>query len=328
MTNDIGGAWSATVVVSPAHTDAFEQAFVGLATVVSLYEYGNSDLETDVPWAVEGMFSAAPPRDALTARIALAAEILGIPEPELVIAKVPAKDWLTENVAAFPPLRAGRFYIHGDHVPGPHPPGAKKLKINAATAFGSGQHASTMGCLLALDGLFRGFQRVPTPVSEASRGLSGAQMRAPVRQKPAFRRLKRALDMGCGTGILAMAIAAAGRVPVLAVDIDPEAVRVTRFNVARNGLTPFVKSIVADGSGQRAIAAGAPYDVITANILARPLMRMARDLAALLAPGGHIVLAGFLRRHEAMVLTAYRMQGLKLVKRYRLKPWTTLVLRR
>jgi len=300
--NDIGNAWRAKVIVARAHMDVFERVFENFAGVVSLYEWDEN--ANPVLWAVEGMFETAPPRAELTARVALTAASLGIPAPELEIAKVPAKDWLTETVASFPPLRAGRFYIHGDHVTGPFPAGAVRLKINAATAFGSGQHASTMGCLLALDELFK-----RTLKRRGGRGLIG-------------------LDMGCGTGILGMAAAKTRRAPVLCADIDPEAVRVTRYNARRNGLSQLLPALMSDGVGDRAIAARAPYGFITANILARPLMVLSAGLSALLAPGGYLILAGFIRKDEAMVLNAYRMHGLRLVKRFRIAPWTTLVLRK
>jgi ribosomal protein L11 methyltransferase len=292
---DIGSAWSAKVTVRTEHADAFEQAFLGLAGVVSMYE-ANPDGHT---WTVEGIFDAAPSRAELAGRIALAASSLGVSEPDLEIAKVPEKDWLSESAAAFPPLRAGRFYIHGDHVQGPFPPGAIRILVNAATAFGSGHHASTLGCLLALDDLAH-------------------------RRKT----IARALDMGAGTAILAIGMAKAWRAPVIAADIDPVAVKVSRYNARRNGVTPLVRGVLSEGCGQREVTRGGPYDIITANILARPLAAMSADLAHLLAPGGTLILAGFLRHHEQLVLAPYRMHGLRLVKRYRLAPWTTLVLRK
>ncbi len=280
---------------------AFERVFENLAGVVSLYEWDES-INPNL-WAVEGSFDAAPPRAELIARVELTAAALNIVTPELHIAKVPVKDWLSESIASFPPLRAGRFYIHGDHIKGPYPPGAVRLMINAATAFGSGQHASTLGCLHALDGMLRAGG--PPHVG----ALLG-------------------LDMGCGTGILGMAAAKAARRPVLCADIDPEAVRVTRYNARRNGIANLVPAIMSDGADDRAIRARGPYGFITANILARPLVQMADDLAGMLAPGGWLILAGFIRRDEAMVGNAYRAQGLSLVRRIRIAPWTTLVLRR
>jgi len=293
--HDIGSAWSAKVTVATEHADAFETAFAGLAGVVSMYE---ATVDGKF-WTVEGTFDAAPPKAELAERIALAASSLGVAEPALEVGKVPECDWLSASTAAFPPLRAGRFYIHGDHIAGPFPPGAIRVLVNAATAFGSGHHASTLGCLQALDGLTHRIKSV-----------------------------NRALDMGAGTAILAIAMAKAWHAPVIAADIDPVAVKVSRFNAQRNGVTPLVRAVLSEGCGQRDVLREGPYDLITANILARPLAAMSADLSSLLAPGGHLILAGFLRHHEQMVLSPYRMHGLRLVKRYRLAPWTTLVLRK
>ena len=292
--------WSARVVVNQGQVEAFEQAFGGLAGVISSYEYEGGPL-----WAVEGLFAHPPSRADLIQRIALAAQAAGVAEPALQVAAVPAKDWLSESVASFPPIAAGRFYIHGDHIAGPFPAGKIRLCVNAATAFGSGEHESTRGCLLALDALFR-----------KGRGMVGNGAM---------------LDMGCGTGILALAMAKARKVrhrPLLAVDIDPEAVRVTRRNAIANGVGTGVRAVLSEGPGHRAVRHGRPFGLITANILARPLMHMARDLAGALAPGGTLILAGLLETQEAMVLSAYRMQGLVLQRRLRLNRWSTLVLGR
>ena len=175
------------------------------APVVSIYEQPDG-----VHWAVEGLFSEPPDRAHLAARIALVAQALGMPEPMLDVTLVPQTDWLSASVGSFPPIHAGRFYIHGDHIKPPFPPGMLRLCVNAATAFGSGEHETTRGCLLALADL-----------------------------KRADKQCRIALDMGCGTGILAMAIAKAWRRPVLAADIDPEAVRVTRANARANGLEAY-----------------------------------------------------------------------------------------
>jgi ribosomal protein L11 methyltransferase len=291
FTGSQGASWSAKVVVAETQTAAFEQAFSDLAPVVSLYEQPDG-----IMWAVEGLFPEPPSHALLAARVALAAQALGVAEPSLTITLVPQTDWLSASVASFPPIRAGRFFIHGDHVKGPFPPGAIRLCVNAATAFGSGEHETTRGCLLALDDLRRAGQ----PCT-------------------------RALDMGCGTGILAMAIAKVWQKPVLAADIDPEAVRVAHANAQQNGVAGMVTAVLSEGAGHRSVRRCGPYDIVTANILARPLVQMARDLSRLVAPRGRLILSGLLRRHETMIVSAYRQQGLKLLRRYRLGNWSTLL---
>jgi ribosomal protein L11 methyltransferase len=180
------------------------------------------------------------------------------------------------------------------------------LRVNAGTAFGSGEHESTYGCLLALDRLRR----------------LTAHAWAIRRSRPAL------LDLGCGSGILAMAMAKAWRGPVVAADIDPEAVRVTTYNVRRNGESALVRAVVSDGLSARDLRRKGSFALITANILARPLCKFAPGLAARLARGGYLVLAGLLSRQEAMVIAAYRTQGMRLHRRIALNGWSTLILKR
>ena len=201
------------------------------------------------------------------------------------------------NLEDFPAITIGRFFICGAHDPGAVAGGLIELRIDAATAFGSGRHASTAGCLAAL-GLL------------ASRPIS------------------RPLDMGCGSGILALAMARLWRVPVMAADIDPEAVVVTRRNARRNRVGGLVRALSADSYRAPGIAARAPYDLIACNILARPLRRMAKDLARSLAPGGAAILSGFLEADANAVLAAHRLQGLRLIRRITIDGWQTLIVGR
>ncbi len=304
-TSEIGTSWRASVVVPAAHVDDFAPLFAGLGAVESAFECGETR-PSAMMWKVEGIFGAPPDANEIAARVAVLAASAGLPEPDLAIEKLPAVDWLSANVADFPAIRAGRFYVHGDHIKSPFPAGAVRLKVNAATAFGTGEHGSTRGCLLALDELGKA----------RSAGLRGQSRKTAV------------LDMGCGTGILAIAVAKAWRCKVLAVDIDPEAVRVARYNARSNGVFSLVNAQFSDGPNAVLITKSAPFALITANILARPLVGMARRLSHLLAPGGVIILSGLLADQETMVENAYRAQGLKLVRRHRLRPWSTLVMKR
>src|SRR5690242_410182 len=218
--------------------------------------------------------------------------------PALVIERVAERDWLAENQASFPPLSAGRYFIHGSHRREPVPAGRIGLVIDAATAFGTGEHATTQGCLLALDRLAR----------------QG--------------RMLRVLDMGTGTGILAIAAAKTWRRQVRARDIDAEAVRVTSRNAAVNGVAALVDVRRSDGYRDRFLRRAGRFGLVLANILARPLMLMAADLARALAPGGTAVLSGLLARQEPAVLAAHCAQGLTLRRRIAIAGWHTLVLRR
>jgi ribosomal protein L11 methyltransferase len=206
-------------------------------------------------------------------------------------------DWATQAARDFPPMRIGRFFVRGSHCDDATPASMIPLIIDASAAFGTGEHETTEGCLRVLQWL----------------------------QKQ--RRYTRLLDMGCGTAILALGMAHLWRKPVLAIDNDPVAVRVARLQMRQNGAANRVRADVGNGYKHRIVHTRAPYDLIVANILARPLMKMARDAKRHLAPGGTLVLSGLLNDQESMVLTAHRMQGLYLHARLRLGKWSVLVLK-
>ena len=271
---------------------AVAAAFEALAGAVSAFEID----EGAALWRIEA-YPKAPVLDAaLEVRLRLAAEAAGGRLINIVEERLPERDWLSENRRAFPPLRVGRFFVHGSHWRGRPPAGAIAIEIDAATAFGTGEHPSTAGVLLALDDLAR------------------------------RRRFRRPLDIGTGSGILAIAAARALRRPVLASDVDCAAVRVAAHHVRRNGVALRVRLVCAPGYRSRAVRRGR-YDLILANILARPLALMARDLSHALMPGGVAVLAGLLQRQEALVLAAHRAQGLALERRLVIEGWSTLIMR-
>ncbi len=219
----------------------------------------------------------------------------GVKKPSLKIEDLPQKDWVEAVYQVSPPLSIGKFYIYGSHVHNTDNKGLIPLLVDAATAFGSGQHESTEGCLKALSLL-----------SDQS----------------AF---AHPLDMGCGSGILAMASARLWNVSVLACDNDPEAVRVTLENAKLNQLDTLIHAEVSEGfEGIQ----GQTFDLITANILAGPLCQMAGDVANALQPGGCIILAGLLNRQAEDVIDAYRSQGLKLFEQLFIGDWSTLILRK
>ncbi|MBL8645022.1 MAG: 50S ribosomal protein L11 methyltransferase [Rhodospirillaceae bacterium] len=296
--------WAVRLECPYSQCEAFETALADIAVAVSSYEV-EEHARPEAIWGVEGLFTSEPARGDVSARIALAAQAQNLPEPQFRIEHVPARDWLKDSYESFAPLRAGRFYIYGDHITDPPPPSVHPVRLNAATAFGSGEHESTYGCLLALSGL-----RKSSGLNRAIAAGGGM------------------LDLGCGSGILALGMAKAWRRTVLATDIDPEAVRVASLNVIRNQQHALVRTALGDGLNARAIRRRGPFALVTANILARPLCRMSRALTALLRPGGVLVMAGLLQWQEAMVLGAYRRQGLKLMRRIVLNGWSTLVLKR
>jgi ribosomal protein L11 methyltransferase len=210
---------------------------------------------------------------------------------------VAPRDWVAESQRQLPPVRAGRFYVHGSHDRGTTPAGAVALEIEAGRAFGTGLHGTTQGCLVLLDRMLR-------------------------RRRPAY-----GLDLGCGSGVLALALAKAMRRPVLATDIDRQAVLTARENAGHNRLSRLVRAVEADGLGHRLLR-HRRFDPILANILARPLIRLAPGLARRLAPGGDVILSGLLRHQALPILLAYRREGLRLVRRVDIGEWTSLWLRR
>lgn len=284
--------WAVRLTAPAALTPAIERVFEDRFVSLSVFE---ADAAGSI--AVEACATEMPDRAMLEAALAIAAKAAGLAPPPLQVEKLPSTDWLAASYAAFPALTIGRFFIHGSHDPGPAPAGKIGLCIDAATAFGSGEHPTTEGCLIAIDRLAK-------------------------RLRPA-----RLLDMGCGTGILAFAMARRFGRPVVAADIDAESVRVARVNTRVNRLARRVRTILSAGYDNPAVAAGGPYDLIVANILARPLCRMAGDLTRHLAPGGTAVLSGLLDRQEAQVLSAHRAVGLHLAARIKVGVWPTLILR-
>lgn len=284
--------WQIRIPVPYAQTDAFEDAFADMALALSSFELD----EATNAWCVEVLTEIKPDPAGIAARLAIAAQMLGVEAPSFEIHPVESRDWVSEVEKSFPPFCIGRFYVHGSHAPGPAPHGQIALEVNAGAAFGSGEHATTSACLLALGQLAR---------------------------KHRFRHV---LDMGCGSGILAIGAARLWKTRVIGIDIDPVSARVARENARINRVSALTRFAADDGYRSILMQRHAPYDLIIANILARPLMRMAPDLARYLAPGGTVILSGLLATQETMVLTAHRAQGLSLVRRIHRNGWSALIL--
>lgn len=261
----------------------------------------------DGRWQLAIHFRAAPDEAALRALLEVAAD--GQAADALIIEPVAAADWVAESLSGLKPVRAGRFIVHGAHDRARVRINDIGIEIEAALAFGTGHHGTTRGCLLALDGLAKRWRR--RPHTRPSRG-----------------RAKHVLDIGTGSGVLAIAAAKILRTRVMASDIDRVAVNAARDNMRINRVRSAVTLLQARSAGVRAITAGAPYDLIFANILLGPLLRLAVPLRRLAASGAHIVLSGLLPGHANAVLAAYRAQGLMLEKRIPLEGWVTLVMRR
>jgi len=285
------GLWRISVWAPSAAADTIEAAIEQFCTAVSRTEAEGGY------WWLDGLCGMEPDATLLAVALELAATAEGVAVPDVHVEAVPPRDWVADNLAEFPPIGIGRFFVHGSHFEGPVPASRIGLWVDPAIAFGSGRHASTSGCLRAIDELSR-------------------------------RQFTRPLDMGCGSGILAIAMAKQWQVQVVAADIDAASVAVTRTNARLNGVGNRINAVRADGYAVPLVRRNRPFDLIVCNILARPLKRMARDLSGHLAAGGVAVLSGFLSRDGNDVLAAHRATGLRLHRRITIEGWQTLILER
>jgi ribosomal protein L11 methyltransferase len=271
--------------------DALAETFADGEAAVAAFE------ALDGGWSVEAHFAQPPDQAALRD---LVAAIGGETAAQaLVFETVAARDWVAASLAGLKPVTAGRFVVHGAHDRASIPAQRIGIEIEAALAFGTGHHGTTRGCLIALDALLR-----------------------------RERRNIRVLDVGTGTGVLAIAAAKALRRRVLASDIDRRAVEVARANARANAVGALVEVLHAGGLSARRLRERGPFHLVFANILLPPLKRLAAPIAGVLAPEAHVVLSGLLATQAPAAIAAYRGQGLALQARIPLDEWVTLVLGR
>jgi ribosomal protein L11 methyltransferase len=254
------------------------------------------DERADGLWSVDAYFEAGAAEEiAAAVRDGLGSDAFGAP---LDVATLPDEDWVAAGHAALKPIAAGRFLLHGSHDRWRVPAAAMRIEIDAGRAFGTGHHPTTTGTLFTLDRLMQRW------------------------------RFKRPLDLGTGSGVLAIAMAKVLRRPVVATDIDPVAIAVARENAQRNGVAGFLRFATAPGVEARIIRDGAPFDLVAANILAEPLMALAPRLAPLVTKRGILVLSGLLPYQRERVVAAYRAQGMRLAAARIFDGWAVLLLRK
>lgn len=278
-------------VVDKAAVPHLEAILEGYVSGVASFEQADG-----TSWKVTGYAETAPDEAAIEAGAGRATVEAGIAPAHVHIALMPPTDWVAEVEKSLKPIHVGPYYVYGSHITGPPPPGAVPLKIDAGLAFGTGSHETTSGCLLALEALYP----ETGPVNP--------------------------LDVGTGSGILAIALAKRYGGAVLGSDIDPIAVRVAAENADINGVAGLVRFLDCPGLDAPEIAGGAPYDLIIANIVANPLIALAPDIAGALAPGGKVILSGLLSEQVDDVSAAYRTEGLVVQDTVPLNNWRTLVL--
>jgi ribosomal protein L11 methyltransferase len=290
--------WRARFTAPEAAVPTLLEQLDELSLSVSAFELDGDGGDPAPNWQVELLLAEEPEPHELRATLDAACASAGCAMRDLAVERVPDTDWLTATARQNPPVLAGRFVVHGSHARDEVPPDRIAIEIDAGLAFGSGEHATTQGCLMALGRL---------------------------RQT----RPRRVLDLGCGSAVLA--IAAARQWPtarVLAADNDPVAVRVASENLRINRVATRVRALVSEGYAAPALRRHAPFELILANILADPLIELAPALAAHLARPGHAILSGLLDRQADAVTAAHRRHGLRLLHRHDIGPWTTLLLRK
>lgn len=246
-------------------------------------------------WIFEATCESPPDLEAFSK---LAQQVLGGDVTFAVEAIDPEVNWVAKSLEGLAPVIAGGFYVYGSHSSEQIPEGLTPMKIEAAQAFGTGHHETTTGCLEAIEMILR--KRTPS----------------------------RMIDIGTGTGVLAIALAKRVDARILATDIDPIAVTTTIENANDNGVGEQIDTIEATGLDHDDITARAPYDMIVANILAGPLTELAPGMGKIAQTGGTAILSGILNTQADGVIAAYQAAGFELVDHLKRKDWTTLVLRK
>ena len=245
-------------------------------------------------WDITVHFAEAPDQVSIRELVGLAAG--GEAAGDIAFDIVEAKDWVKATLQELVPVRAGRFIVHGQHDRENVQPNKLGVEIEAALAFGTGHHGTTRGCLLLLDQVLKAY------------------------------RPRRVLDLGTGTGVLAISAAKALRIRVLASDIDPLSVRVAHENARLNGTGDLVETIHATGFSAPEFARRGPFDLVLANILANPLRQMATPMAQHLTSSALVILSGLLPHQAQGVIAAYRARGLVLKRQIRIEGWSSLLL--
>jgi len=253
------------------------------------YSILEEDEDRDV-WRIDAFPTTSEEVDGIVAKLG------EFKEMKTLVEKLADADWLAMALSGLPPVRAGRFFVFGAHDGGRAPTNTVNLRIEAGAAFGTGHHGTTVGCLTAYNDLIKA------------------------------RRFDKVLDVGAGTGVLAIAAARTGTKTAVGTDIDGPSVRISNENAKLNKST--ARFVHASGLGHRLVSQAAPYDLVFANILAPPLVALSQDIKTALKPGGFAILSGLLRTQERRVLAAYLSKGFRLYRRLHRDAWATLVLRR
>lgn len=295
----IAAAWGDLIEPAPDSLSIFDDAAAKAMTAGRL-----PDAAAPQHWRIDATYQDPPDADEIAATLAA---ILDIQIPAIVTSEIPDLNWVAISQAALPPVEAGRFVVHGSHDRARSGGRLTAVEIDAGEAFGTAHHATTYGCLLALDKL-----------SETA-----------ARNRPV-----KVLDLGCGSGVLAIALAKAwpgtARLngPIFASDLDAQSCVVAHANAVHNGVAHRLRVIHADGAAAPELLAAGPFDIVIANILAGPLIMIAKDIARITRRGGTIVLSGILVPQARQVIAAYCAAGFAVNDHRRISGWSTLRLTR
>jgi ribosomal protein L11 methyltransferase len=270
--------------------DLLTESFAEHQTAIAAFEGAGGG------WNISVHFAEQPDQASIRELVSLAAgdRFTG----DIAFEVVEAKDWVKATLEDLVPVRAGRFVVHGQHDRAKVPGNKLAVEIEAALAFGTGHHGTTRGCLLLLDLVLKAY------------------------------RPRRVLDLGTGTGVLAISAAKALHIKVLASDIDPLSVKVARDNARLNGTAELVQTVRATGFSAPQFGTNRPFDLVLANILANPLRQMATAMARHLAPSALVILSGLLPHQAQGVIAAYRARGLVLERHIQIEGWSSLLMRK
>ncbi|MFN7038056.1 MAG: 50S ribosomal protein L11 methyltransferase [Alphaproteobacteria bacterium] len=291
--------WLLKFIVEYQYLEVFTDRFEHMSETISSFEYDASPNYESAPqdkWMLEIYFDHEPERLVIKLILQEIAASLNTLSPEFSIEKLEDQDWVSKVQEAFKAFAVGKFFIYSSFYKNSLPTNKHLLLIDPGRAFGTGEHETTTGCLMAL--------------SELSKKYKFYNM----------------LDMGCGTGVLAIAMAKLWKNRILALDIDSEAVKITNENIKRNMSSEYIYASVSNGYSSKKIKQYGKFDLITANILAKPLIKFAPDLKNSLAEGGIAVLSGLLSYQEKSVIKAHIAQKLTVVKIIRRNNWSTIIL--
>lgn len=297
QSNDAGSSWKIKFIASRELLPSFEEIIFAVSED-NFPSIASFEIEGDISNGVlEAFYQKEPDIEIINKAIIEMSAILNIKTPEVFLEEMENKNWVAESQKLLKPINAGRFFLYGSHDKDRVPENKIAICIDAGQAFGTGSHGTTAGCLMA--------------ISDLSEEINPSKM----------------LDLGCGSGVLAIAMAKQWNGLIIASDIDPIATDTAKENFLINNV-PEINGHTCDGIDNTILEKNGPYDLIVANILAGPLIEMAPEIISNLGENSYLLLSGLLKEQEDAVLEAYENRNMELLKSYPIKEWQTLLLQK